>query len=200
MIHSSVRISPPPFVAVRRTEAAGRVRQPGDTDRRIREAAFRPSLQPRSARQAPRSCGRRRSNAWRPRCGELGIGGMKPGRQSAHWFGSSPCRPGKPCGRAFPAWTGRGPSIFPCFVGEPVFRVGVTPSDACGLGRAPSSAKGWVLAMLARKGELRRGSGPARERAFLSGRLCPAKETAPEGADAGTTPAGPPGQREGSRP
>jgi len=30
-------------------------------------------------------------------------------------------------------------------------------------------------------------------------RLCPAKETAPEGADAGTTPAGPSGQREGSK-
>ena len=58
--------------------------------------------------------------------------------------------------------------------GEPVCRVGVTPSDACGLGRASSSAKGWVLAMLARKGELRRGSGPAPKRAFLSGRLCPA--------------------------
>jgi hypothetical protein len=28
---------------------------------------------------------------------------------------------------------------------------GVTPSDACGLGRAASSAKGWVLAMLARE-------------------------------------------------
>jgi hypothetical protein len=27
---------------------------------------------------------------------------------------------------------------------------GVTPSVACGLGRAPVSAKGWVLAMLAR--------------------------------------------------
>ena len=73
-------------------------------------------------------------------------------------------------------------------------RVGVTPSDACGLGRSSSSAKGWVLAMLARKGELRVALVP-RERAFLSGRLCPAKETAPEGADAGTTPAGPPGQR-----
>src|ERR1035441_8914037 len=59
----------------------------------------------------------------------------------------------------------------------------VTPSDACGLGRSASSAKGWVLAMLAREGELRRGSGPAQERAFLSGRLCPAKKTAPEGAD-----------------
>jgi hypothetical protein len=81
-----------------------------------------------------------------------------------------------------------------------VCRVCVTTSDACGLGQASSSAKGWVLAMLARKGELRRGSGPARERAFLSGRLRPAKETAPEGADAGTTPAGPPGQRKGSRP
>jgi hypothetical protein len=75
----------------------------------------------------------------------------------------------------------------------------VTPSDACGLGRAPSSAKGWVLAMLARKGELRVALGPAQGRAFHSGRLCPAKETAPEGADAGTTPAGPPGQREGSK-
>ena len=31
---------------------------------------------------------------------------------------------------------------------------GVTPSDACGLGRASSSAKGWVLAMLARKSGL----------------------------------------------
>jgi hypothetical protein len=30
-----------------------------------------------------------------------------------------------------------------------------TPSDACGLGRSSSSAKGWVLAMLARKRELR---------------------------------------------
>ena len=49
--------------------------------------------------------------------------------------------------------------------------------------------------MLARKGELRVALVP-RERAFLSGRLCPAKETAPEGADAGTTPAGPPGQSE----
>jgi hypothetical protein len=33
-------------------------------------------------------------------------------------------------------------------------------------------------------------------RAFRS-RLCPAKETAPEGADAGTTPAGPPGRQKG---
>jgi hypothetical protein len=88
---------------------------------------------------------------------------------------------------------------FPASRGEPVCRVCVTPSDACGLGRAASAAKGWVLAMLAREGELRRGSGPAQERAFLSGRLCPAKKTAPEGADAGTPPAGPPGQKEGSR-
>jgi hypothetical protein len=102
--------------------------------------------------------------------------------------------------RVFDVDRSHGASIFPCFVGEPVFRVGVTPSAACGLGRAPSSAKGWVLAMLAREGELRRGFGPARERAFLSGRLCPAKETAPEGADAGTTPARPPGQRKGLRP
>jgi len=49
------------------------------------------------------------------------------------------------------------------------------------------------------QGRAARGSGPAQARAFLSGRLCPAKETAPEGADAGTTPAGPPGQREGSK-
>jgi len=75
----------------------------------------------------------------------------------------------------------------------------VTPSDACGLGRAASAAKGWVLAMLARKGELRRGSGPAQKRAFLFSRLCPAKKTAPEGADAGTRPARPPGQRKGSK-
>ena len=46
------------------------------------------------------------------------------------------------------------------------------------------------------QGRAARGSGPAQARAFLSGRLCPAKETAPEGADAGTTPAGPPGQRQ----
>ena len=75
-------------------------------------------------------------------------------------------------------------------------RVGVTPSDACGLGRASSSAKGWVLAMLARKGELRRGSGPAPKRAFRSAAYARPKETAPEGADAGTTPAEPPGQSE----
>jgi hypothetical protein len=37
---------------------------------------------------------------------------------------------------------------------------GVTPSVACGLGRAPVSAKGWVLAMLARS-RAARGSGPA---------------------------------------
>ena len=76
--------------------------------------------------------------------------------------------------------------------------VGVTPSDARGLGRTPSSAKGWVLPMLAREGELRVAPVP-RNRAFLSGRLCPARKTAPEGADAGTPPARPPGQRERSR-
>jgi len=177
----------------------GKARQAGDTDRWTREA---PSVLPSNLANAaaPRSRGRRHSNVWQPTCGELGLGGMKPGRQPAHWFGSSPCRPGKPCGRAFPVGPVMDPRSFPASQGEPVFRVGVTPSAACGLGQAPSSAKGWVLAMLARKGELRRGSGPARERAFLSGRLCPAKETAPEGADAGTTPAGPPGQREGLRP
>jgi hypothetical protein len=37
------------------------------------------------------------------------------------------------------------------------------------------------------------GSGPLR--AFLSDHLCPARKTAPEGEDAGTGPAGPPGQR-----
>ncbi len=49
---------------------------------------------------------------------------------------------------------GHDPSLCHCPVGSPMGRVGVTPSDACGLGRAPSSAKGWVLTMLARKGEL----------------------------------------------
>ena len=44
------------------------------------------------------------------------------------------------------------------------------------------------------QGRAARGSGPAQVRAFLSGRLCPAKETAPEGADAGTTPASLPGR------
>lgn len=48
--------------------------------------------------------------------------------------------------------------------------------------------------MLARKGELRVAPVP-RKRAFLFGRLCPSQKTAPEGANAGTTPAGPPGQR-----
>ena len=38
--------------------------------------------------------------------------------------------------------------------GGSVWRVGVTPSDACGLDQASSSAKRWVLAMLARKGGL----------------------------------------------
>jgi len=75
---------------------------------------------------------------------------------------------------------------------------GVTPSDARGLGRAPSSMKGWVLPMLAREGELRVAPVP-RNRAFPSGRLCPARKTAPEGEDAGTPPARPPGQRERSR-
>ena len=85
------------------------------------------------------------------------------------------------------------------------------PSVACGLGRAPVSAKGWVLAMLARKGELRvalvprrlvgpprrwsgfasAGSGP--RRAFLSARLARPRKTAPEGEDAGIGPASPPG-------
>src|SRR4051794_41440370 len=80
---------------------------------------------------------------------------------------------------------------------------GVTPSVACGLGQAPVSAKGWVLAMLARKGELRvalvprrlvgpprhwsgfasAGSGP--RRAFLSVHLARPRKTAPEGEDAG---------------
>jgi hypothetical protein len=50
--------------------------------------------------------------------------------------------------------------------------------------------------MLARKGELRVAPVPRKCRAFLSGRLCPSQETAPEGANAGTTPAGPPGQRD----
>jgi hypothetical protein len=40
-----------------------------------------------------------------------------------------------------------------------------------------------------------RGSGPAQKRAFLSGRLCPSKKTAPEGADTGILPAEPSGQR-----
>ena len=67
------------------------------------------------------------------------------------------------------------PQSFSAVRGGSVRRVGVTPSDACGLGQASSSAKGWVLAMLARKGGLRRGSGPAQGRAFLSSRLCPAR-------------------------
>jgi hypothetical protein len=50
--------------------------------------------------------------------------------------------------------------------------------------------------MLARKGELRRGSGPAPKRAFLSAAYARPQETAPEGANAGTTPAEPPGQSE----
>ena len=76
---------------------------------------------------------------------------------------------------------------------------GVTPSVACGLGRAPVSAKGWVLAMLARKGELRVAPVP-RERAFLSGRLCPAKETAPEGVTPAQRRQDLPGRTRGSRP
>jgi type III restriction enzyme len=62
------------------------------------------------------------------------------------------------------------------------------------------SGKGNPLALpiLAREGELRVAPVP-RNRAFLSGRLCPARKTAPEGADAGTPPARPPGQRERSR-
>jgi hypothetical protein len=76
---------------------------------------------------------------------------------------------------------------------------GVTPSDACGLGQASSSAKGWVLAMLARKGELRVALVPRKGAPFSPAAYARPQETAPEGADAGTTPAGPPGQREGSK-
>jgi hypothetical protein len=50
--------------------------------------------------------------------------------------------------------------------------------------------------MLARKGRAVRGSGPAPERAFLSAAYARPQKTAPEGADAGTTLAGPPGQSE----
>jgi hypothetical protein len=50
--------------------------------------------------------------------------------------------------------------------------------------------------MLARKGKLRRGSGPAPKRAFRSDAYARPKETTPEGANAGTTPAEPPGQSE----
>ena len=55
-------------------------------------------------------------------------------------------------------------------VGSPVWRVGVTPSDACGLGRASSSAKGWVLTMLPPDQESggARGSGPAARAALLT--------------------------------
>lgn len=74
----------------------------------------------------------------------------------------------------------------------------ILPAASGELGLAPSSMKGWVLPMLAREGELRVAPVP-RNRAFLSGRLCPARKTAPEGADAGTPPARPPGQRERSR-
>jgi hypothetical protein len=56
----------------------------------------------------------------------------------------------------FPVWTGHDHSSLPMLGTESRSGMsGVTPSDACGLGRASSSAKGWVLAMLARKGGLR---------------------------------------------
>ena len=124
-------------------------------------------------------------------------GGMKPGRQPAHRRGRT-VTPGSGHGIAGPdvarSWV-FGPSR-PCAICQRC--AGVTPSDARGLGRAPSSMKGWVLPMLVREGELRVAPVP-RNRAFLSGRLCPARKTAPEGEDAGTPPARPPGQRERSR-
>jgi hypothetical protein len=77
-----------------------------------------------------------------------------------------------------------------------VCRVGVTPSDACGLGLASSSAKGWVLAMLARESALCVALVPRKGAPFSPAAYARPQKTAPEGADAGTTPAGPPGQSE----
>ncbi len=66
---------------------------------------------------------------------------------------------------------GHGPRSVTDFLGSPAWRAGVTPSDACGLGRAAFSAKGRVLAMLARKGGLRVAPVPPRKSAALLTRL-----------------------------
>ena len=63
-----------------------------------------------------------------------------------------------------------------------------SPSDACGLGRASSSAKGWVLAMLARKGELGVALVPRESAPFSPAAYARPSKPHPR-ADAGTTPA-----------
>jgi hypothetical protein len=82
--------------------------------------------------------------------------------------------------------------------GEPVRRVGVTPSDACGLGLASSSAKGWVLAMLARESALCVALVPRESAPFSPAAYARPQKTAPEGADAAQRRQDLPG-REGSR-
>ena len=81
----------------------------------------------------------------------------------------------------------------------PVWRVGVTPSDACGLGRAPSSAKGWVLTMLARKGELRVAPVPRKRASFSPAACARPKEPHPRGRTPARRRRNLPGRETGSR-
>ena len=146
---------------------------------------------PRSSRTADVERGNGQSGSVGDRRHEAGQTTSPPNEQSG-------APGGETVGSRTLAWTGHGTAVFLRLTGQASVVSASAPSDARGLGRTPSSAKGWVLPMLAREGELRVAPVP-RNRAFLSGRLCPARKTAPEGADAGTPPARPPGQRERSR-
>ena len=90
-------------------------------------------------------------------------------------------------------------SLCHCPVGSPVWRVGVTPSDACGLGRASSSAKGWVLTMLARKGELRVAPVPRKRAPFSPAAYARPKKPHPRGRTPARRRRDLPGRETGSR-
>ena len=90
-------------------------------------------------------------------------------------------------------------SLCHCPVGSPVWRVGVTPSDACGLGQAPSSAKGWVLTMLARKGKLCVAPVPRKRAPFSPAAYARPKKPHPRGRTPARRRRDLPGRETGSR-
>ena len=181
---------------------SGRTEEHGNAARHraANPQAFITSFWSQRTQQVPRSrrgCRRNRVTA-KERCGS-GIGGLKTGgNQHRCVHDRSRCAGSR---LAAPSGQGR-PGTFDLSLpqGGRARLACLRPPLGCVRFRPGGVRRERVGPRHARsQGRAARGSGPAQGRAFLSGRLCPAKETAPEGADAGTTPAGPPGQREGSK-
>ena len=100
------------------------------------------------------------------------------------------------------AWIGHGPSIFLCPQGEKLCRVRRHPLGCVRFGPVaarckPRFTEGEAPAVRTAPGRF--APAPLPSSGLAPSACARPQETAPEGADAGTTPAGPPGSRKGSR-